>query len=164
MKDPATSTEEETRSPTLGRWGQLLVGIICMSMISNLQYGWTLFVKPISARFHWEEAAIQLAFTIFVLTETFLMPVEGYLVDRFGPRRVVVSAAVLVGLSWVLNSFADSLFLLYVGAVVGGIGAAGAGRFAVARTLKPACGALRSSPSARTIAPCAIPKRKKVVS
>src|SRR6266436_2337580 len=98
------------------RWVQLIIGIICMTMIANLQYGWTLFVAPIDAKYHWGRAAIQVAFSIFVLTETWLVPVEGYLVDRFGPRVVVVSAGLFVAGSWVLNSVADSLPLLYAGA------------------------------------------------
>jgi MFS transporter, OFA family, oxalate/formate antiporter len=61
------------------RWGQLIFGIICMVMIANLQYGWTLFVNPIDQKYHWGRAAIQVAFTIFVLTETWLVPFEGYL-------------------------------------------------------------------------------------
>jgi hypothetical protein len=68
------------------RWGQLIFGIICMVMIANLQYGWTLFVNPIDQKYHWGRAAIQVAFTIFVLAETWLVPIEGYLIDKFGPR------------------------------------------------------------------------------
>src|SRR5262245_52594979 len=60
------------------RWAQLVMGIICMAMIANLQYGWTLFVNPIADKFHWTKASIQVAFTIFVLTETWLVPVEGW--------------------------------------------------------------------------------------
>ena len=111
------------RVPFLGRWGQLVVGVICMTMISNLQYGWTLFVNPIHDKFQWQQSAIQVAFTILVLTETWLIPIEGYLVDKYGPRIVVVCASVLVAASWVLNSMADSLPLLYAAAVLGGIGA-----------------------------------------
>jgi OFA family oxalate/formate antiporter-like MFS transporter len=105
------------------RWRQLLFGIICMVMIANLQYGWTLFVGPIDQKYHWGRAAIQLAFTIFVLTETWLVPIEGYLIDRFGPRIMIAGSGVLVAIAWVINSMADSLFLLYVGAAVGGVGA-----------------------------------------
>src|ERR1700688_1641156 len=105
------------------RWGQLIFGIICMVMIANLQYGWTLFVKPIDDKYHWGRAAIQVAFTIFVLTETWLVPVEGYLIDKFGPRVMICLSGVLVAIAWVINSLADSLFLLYVGAAIGGIGA-----------------------------------------
>ena len=110
------------RSPYY-RWGQLLFGIICMAMIANLQYGWTLFVTPIADKHGWSRAAIQVAFTIFVLTETWLVPIEGYLVDRFGPRPVVLVGGILCGLGWVMNSYADSLTMLYISAAVGGVGA-----------------------------------------
>jgi MFS transporter, OFA family, oxalate/formate antiporter len=105
------------------RWGQLIFGIICMVMIANLQYGWTLFVNPIDQKYHWGRAAIQVAFTIFVLTETWLVPIEGYLVDRFGPKVMVCGSGVLVAIAWTINSVASSLLLLYIGAAIGGIGA-----------------------------------------
>ncbi|TMK05335.1 MAG: oxalate/formate MFS antiporter [Alphaproteobacteria bacterium] len=105
------------------RWGQLIFGIICMVMIANLQYGWTLFVNPIDQKYHWGRAAIQVAFTIFVLTETWLVPIEGYLIDKFGPRIMISGSGVLVAIAWVINSLADSLLLLYLGAAIGGIGA-----------------------------------------
>jgi len=114
---PAAATTEATR------WMQLAFGIICMVMIANLQYGWTLFVNPIDQKYHWGRAAIQVAFTIFVLAETWLVPIEGYLIDKFGPRIMVSGSGVLVALAWMINSFADSLVLLYVGAAIGGIGA-----------------------------------------
>jgi OFA family oxalate/formate antiporter-like MFS transporter len=94
-----------------------------MVMIANLQYGWTLFVTPIDQKYHWGRAAIQVAFTIFVLTETWLVPFEGYLIDKFGPRIMISASGVLVAIAWVINSVADSLILLYIGAAVGGIGA-----------------------------------------
>jgi OFA family oxalate/formate antiporter-like MFS transporter len=105
------------------RWLQLTLGIVCMAMIANLQYGWTLFVNPIDAKYHWGRAAIQVAFSIFVLTETWLVPVEGWFVDRYGPKIVVLFGGVLVGVAWMLNSIASSLPMLYVAAAVGGIGA-----------------------------------------
>jgi len=108
---------------TYYRWGQLLMGIVCMAMIANLQYGWTLFVNPISERHGWSRAAIQVAFTIFVLTETWLVPIEGYLVDKFGPRPVVLVGGILCGLGWVMNSYASTLTMLYIAAAVGGVGA-----------------------------------------
>ena len=110
-------------TPSLHRWGQLVMGIVCMAMIANLQYGWTLFVNPIADKHGWSRAAIQVAFTIFVLTETWLVPIEGYLVDKFGPRPVVLAGGVLCALGWVLNSYADTLTMLYIAAAIGGIGA-----------------------------------------
>ena len=111
------------RASELTRWTQLVLGIVCMVMIANLQYGWTLFVNPIDQKYHWGRAAIQVAFTLFVLFETWLVPFEGYLVDRFGPKIVVVAGGVLVGIAWVMNSFAQSLTALYIAAIIGGLGA-----------------------------------------
>ena len=116
IKAPAIASEST-------RWGQLAAGIVCMVMIANLQYGWTLFVNPIDQKYHWGKAAIQVAFTVFVLTETWLVPFEGYLVDKYGPRVMIGISGILVAIAWVINAFADSIFLLYVGAAVGGIGA-----------------------------------------
>src|SRR5580693_3012685 len=86
------------------RWFQLTCGIVCMAMIANLQYGWTLFVDPINAKYHWGRAAIQLAFTIFVFTETWLVPVEAWFVDRFGPKVVVAFGGFGIGAAWLINS------------------------------------------------------------
>src|SRR4030088_1327541 len=105
------------------RWLQLVMGIVCMAMIANLQYGWTLFVDPIDAKYHWGRAAIQLAFTLFVVTETWLVPVEAWFVDKYGPRVVTMFGGVMIALAWVLNSYADSLVLLYIAAIIAGIGA-----------------------------------------
>src|SRR5450631_2384395 len=110
------------KSPFANPWVQLIIGVICMAAVANLQYGWTLFVNPIDAKYHWGRASIQVAFTLFVLIETWLIPVEGYLVDRFGPRWVVLAGALLVGSAWALNSVASSLPVLYFAAALGGIG------------------------------------------
>src|SRR5579862_5380849 len=85
------------------RWLQLVTGIVCMTMIANLQYGWTLFVDPIDAKFGWGREAIQVAFSIFVATETWLVPIEGWFVDRFGPRIVVAIGGILVAIAWGFN-------------------------------------------------------------
>lgn len=105
-------------------WVQLIVGVVCMACVANLQYGWTLFVDPIDAKYHWGRAAIQVAFTVFVAIETWLIPLEGYLVDRFGPRWVVIAGSLLVTAAWIVNSAASSLPVLYLGGALGGIGAA----------------------------------------
>jgi MFS transporter, OFA family, oxalate/formate antiporter len=107
------------------RWAILTFAILCMVMIANLQYGWTLFVNPIAAKHGWSIASIQLAFSIFIALETWLTPVEGWIVDqlgRRGPKIVVALGGILVAIGWVINAYADTLTLLYLGAVVGGIG------------------------------------------
>src|SRR6202047_2647025 len=117
------SYAQTSAAPASLRVVQLLVGIVCMVMIANLQYGWTLFVNPIDQKYHWGRAAIQVAFTIFVLTETWLVPLEGYLIDRFGPRVMVCGSGVLVAIAWVMNAYASSLASLYFAAAIGGVGA-----------------------------------------
>src|SRR6201991_3287946 len=119
------TTAAAPAEPTSGgfRWMQLVMGIVCMAMIANLQYGWTLFVDPIDAKFHWGRAAIQLAFTLFVVTETWLVPVEAWFVDKYGPRGVIAFGGIMIAIAWVLNSYASSLAVLYAAAIVGGIGA-----------------------------------------
>lgn len=116
-------TDGSTGSPSpTGRWVQLFAGVVCMVMIANLQYGWTLFVQPINQKHGWGLPAIQVAFSIFVVCESWLVPFEGWFVDRFGPRIIVIVGGVLIGLAWVVNAFASSLALLYLGAALGGIG------------------------------------------
>jgi MFS transporter, OFA family, oxalate/formate antiporter len=118
------------------RWVQLVLGIICMVMIANLQYGWTLFVLPIDKVHHWGKPAIQVAFTLFVLCETWPLPLEGYIIDKIGPKFTVAAGGILIGASWVLNSQADTLPLLYTAAALGGIGAGSVYGATVSNALK----------------------------
>jgi OFA family oxalate/formate antiporter-like MFS transporter len=104
-------------------WVQLVAGVICMAMIANLQYGWTVFVDPIAQGQGWGRAAIQVSFAIFVLVETWLVPFEAALVDKYGPRIMVATGGVLAGLAWVIDANAHSLAMLYFGGVVAGVGA-----------------------------------------
>src|SRR6202048_4793961 len=130
------SYAQTSAAPASLRVVQLLVGIVCMVMIANLQYGWTLFVNPIDEKYHWGRAAIQVAFTIFILTETWLVPVEGWLVDRFGPKIVVLVGGVLVAIPWAIKSLADELWTLYCPAAIGGIGAGGVYGTCIGNALK----------------------------
>jgi MFS transporter, OFA family, oxalate/formate antiporter len=116
------TANEASPSPLRNPWVQLAIGIICMACVANLQYGWTLFVNPIDAKYHWGREAIQVTFTVFVLIETWLVPVEGYLVDKLGPRWVVMGGAVLVAIAWLMNASASSLSAFYIAAAIGGTG------------------------------------------
>jgi MFS transporter, OFA family, oxalate/formate antiporter len=108
------------------RWMQLIGCILCMVLIANLQYGWTLFVNPINKAHGWSIASIQFAFAIFIALETWLTPIHGWIADSFGvrlgPKLVIAVGGILVALGWVINSYATSLGMLYFGAVVGGTG------------------------------------------
>jgi len=123
MTVASTVTRAEVRST---RWGYLAICVICMVMIANLQYGWTLFVNPLNKAHGWSIASIQFAFAIFIALETWLTPIEGWIVDVLGPERgpkIMVSfGGIAVALGWVINAYASSLEMLYLGAVISGIG------------------------------------------
>src|ERR1700736_5544242 len=104
------------------RWMQLVLGVACMVAAANIQYAWTLFVPEIQKTFGWQKASIQTAFTLFILMQTWLTPLEGYLIDRFGPRIIVLIGGFFTGLAWIIDSYATSLTGYYVGAMIGGIG------------------------------------------
>jgi MFS transporter, OFA family, oxalate/formate antiporter len=103
------------------RWPQLAFAVLSTVMLANMQYGWTLFVNPMHDANHWSRTSIQIAFTIMIFVNTWLSPVEGWLVDRYGPRCVVMAGGVFAALSWVMNSKAESLSTLYISAVIGGL-------------------------------------------
>jgi len=125
-----------TEEKYANRWIQLFLGILCMATVANLQYGWTLFVAPIQDKYGWARTSIQLAFTIFILFETWLVPVEGWAADKWGPGPVIIFGAVFAALGWVMNSMADSLTMLYAAAVISGLGAGAVYGTAVGQAVK----------------------------
>ena len=105
------------------RWIQLLLGLVCMMAISSPQYVWTLFTKPLTVQLGVPLSQLQITFSIFIVLQTFLSPLQGFLIEKFGPKLLLGAGAILTGLSWVLASSATSLLSLYLTyGVLGGIG------------------------------------------
>src|SRR5712692_278526 len=105
------------------RWVQLVAGITGMVAVANFQYSWTFFVLPLRDRHGWEKADIQYAFFLFfVPAQTLLVPLQGYLAERFGPRKLLISGGVLAGLGWTINACTSSLPILYAAQVLAGCG------------------------------------------
>ncbi len=126
MSIASTTAESHAAATATTRWTQLICCVLCMVLIANLQYGWTFFVNPINKAHGWSIAEIQFAFSIFIALETWLTPIEGWIVDtlgvRLGPKLVVAFGGIMVALGWIINSRAESLSMLYLGAVVSGTG------------------------------------------
>jgi OFA family oxalate/formate antiporter-like MFS transporter len=106
------------------RWFQLGASLIAMIMIANLQYAWTLFVQPLSAGTGWKLSDIQFAFTLFILFQTWIQPLDGWLIDRLGPRGFITAAGLLCGFGWAGLGYATTLPMLYTLYCIAGIGAA----------------------------------------
>ena len=122
MAVAATTAGSPAAGIVRNRWTQLVVGIFTMVMIANLQYGWTLFVDPINEKTNFGRPFITGLLSTFILFETWLVPFEAYLVDRFGPRLLVAVGGVLVGIAWWMNSWATTQVLFTIAAILGGIG------------------------------------------
>ncbi len=118
------------------RWIQLIGSLVAMVMIANLQYAWTLFVQPIREATGWKLSEVQWGFTLFILFETWIMPVEGWLIDRMGPRIFITIAGVLCGVGWTALGFVSELWQLYLFYSIAGVGAAFVYSGSIATALK----------------------------
>ena len=105
------------------RWIQLLLGLVCMIVISSPQYVWALFTQPLTTGLGASLPELQITFSILIVVQTFLSPWQGLLVDRFGPRLLLSIGVLVTGLSWILAAQASSLTMLYLTyGLLGGIG------------------------------------------
>jgi OFA family oxalate/formate antiporter-like MFS transporter len=105
---------------------QLLAGFISMVVISNYQYAFTLFTPGMRQQFVGTPyPQIALIFSLFILFETWPVPVAGILIDRFGIRTLMCIGSILVLLGWLLGGLlAKSVFELYIYyGVLAGVGA-----------------------------------------
>jgi len=107
------------------RWIQLIAGIVVMVVLSNYQYAFTLFTPGMREQFPGTPYSnIALIFSIFVLFETWPVPVAGVLIDTFGIRRLMIAGSILVSLGWIVAGTAATsvaqLYLLY--GVITGLG------------------------------------------
>jgi MFS transporter, OFA family, oxalate/formate antiporter len=131
----ATATVARDRR-NINRWIQLIAAIIAMLAISNLQYAWTLFTAPLRTSLHASLPAIQVAFSAFILTETWLVPFEGAITDWLGPRLMQIIGGILVGIGWVGTGYATSVTQVIIAYAIGGIGAGAVYAGAVGNALK----------------------------
>ena len=112
-----TDFARQMLGPIVGnRWIQLAAGVMAMVVISNFQYSFTLFTPGLKQQFTGVEYKdIALIYTLFILFETWPVPVAGYFIDKFGIRNLMLIGSVLILLGWTLGGmFATSVFHLYM--------------------------------------------------
>ncbi|MGP8049696.1 MAG: oxalate/formate MFS antiporter [Desulfobaccales bacterium] len=137
MNVQADSESKENYQSYIGKpWVQLVAGVVGMMMISSLQYAWTLFVPSFTETFKWSLPAVQLAFTLFIIFMTYLAPLTGYLLDRFGTRLFFTLAAFCVGIGWSALGLVHSLSALYCFYGLAGVGASFVYTGGIATSLK----------------------------
>ena len=127
MQPSTPSLSQATLDATLPhpgkRWQQLALGVVCMMSISSPQYVWALFTKPLSVALGATLAQLQVTFSILIVLQTFLAPLQGFLIERFGPKRLLSLGALLTGASWVLAARATDVVSLYLTyGLFGGVG------------------------------------------
>jgi MFS transporter, OFA family, oxalate/formate antiporter len=120
---PARTPSHGVEAKTINRWIQMCACIVAMMAIANLQYAWTLFTQPLTSSLHTTLARVQIAFAAFIFCETWLVPFEGYLIDRLQPRLIIGIGGILVGAGWVGSGYSSTITGLYIWYAIGGIGA-----------------------------------------
>jgi oxalate/formate antiporter len=96
------------------RWIQLVLGLVAMMSISSPQYVWTLFTKPLQTSLGASLPAIQITFSLLIVLQTFFSPLQGYLIDKFGPRLLIALGCVMSGAGWVATASITTLTGLYL--------------------------------------------------
>jgi MFS transporter, OFA family, oxalate/formate antiporter len=96
------------------RWTQLVLGLIAMMSISSPQYVWTLFVKPFQITTGVELSAVQVTISLVIVLQTWLSPLQGWLIERFGARLLIGAGCLLSGLGWIASAQIHSIWGLYL--------------------------------------------------
>lgn len=123
MGSKTLTLEQPLAGVSSSRWHQMVIGVICMMAISSPQYVWTLFTGPLTQKLGVSLAQVQITFSLLIILQTFFSPAQGWLIDRFGLRKLIATGCALSGLSWVLASQANSLTSLYLSyGLLGGLG------------------------------------------
>ncbi len=106
-------TSDDATQIASGRWIQLLLGFIVMMTISSPQYVWTLFVPAFQKTTGGILSEVQWTITFLIVLQTWLSPLQGYLVERFGPKLLIGLGAAMSGLGWIASSYVTTLWGLY---------------------------------------------------
>jgi len=105
-----------------------------LSIVPIVVFSFGVFLRPITRDFHAGRGEVSFAYTLFSLTQSVSMPLAGWLMDRFGARRVILPSMVLGSVVLLLVPFcSNSLLRLYVIFGLLGVLAAGAGVVAFAK-------------------------------
>ena len=102
------------------KWWLVIAGCLTHAVNTGFCYfGMSTFFPSFEREFGWSRTAISGAFSLARVESGLLGPIEGYFVDRVGPRRIMYIGIVICALGFVSLSFVNSLPMLYVAIVLG---------------------------------------------
>ena len=117
-------TQQAVKSPRIF-YGWYIVGT---SMVIHLWvsiiwvYGMQVFFNPILTTFGWSRTALSGAFSLQRLEGSVAAPVLGFMLDRFGPRKIIVGGALIGGLGLISLSFVQTIWMFYVSVLLTAVG------------------------------------------
>jgi nitrate/nitrite transporter NarK len=121
----AENTKPLREETTMRRW-LVVVGCTLGLAVSFGPYFWLsigLFLKPMTTEFAWSRTQFSAMYSLASVMNVLMLPVCGYIVDRFGPVRAIVAGTVLGAAAYASFSLVHSYqSFLIVACVVGGVG------------------------------------------
>ena len=107
--------KEKRRPKIFYGWWIVLVSILTRSLSGGFYfYGFSTFFIPLINEFGWTYARISIAFSLRSVEEGFIAPLVGFLVDRYGSRKLMIPGMIVMGLGSVLLSRTSNLWTFYL--------------------------------------------------
>ncbi|MFB2837932.1 OFA family MFS transporter [Floridanema evergladense] len=109
-------------APEQGRWLYIPLGLIVLLCLGTV-YSWSIFRKPLEKAFSIGATESLLPFTVLLVVFAVLMPITGFLIDKYGCRTVTAVGGVITGLGYIFSSFANNISsLVFTYGVIAGAG------------------------------------------
>jgi MFS family permease len=112
-RDALRAWRDAARRPFYG-WVVVAACFGILLVAYGIQFSYGVFLPAMAAETGWDRTSLSLPFSLYVLVYSALGAASGWCTDRFGPRLVVATGAVLLGGGLLLTSRVDALWQLYL--------------------------------------------------
>ena len=114
VRDPDSAPHSRSDGVPPYAWATVVVVAVTLTIASGARFLFGVVLKPLSEEFGWNRAELTGAVMLGMVVLSICQPLVGILVDRTGPKRILVGGLLLLGLSLIPLSFATSLWQIYV--------------------------------------------------
>lgn len=105
-----------------GRWLLIPLGLTVLLCLGTV-YSWSIFRKPLEKAFSISATESLLPFTVLLVVFASLMPIAGFYIERVGSRKVTAIGGIIMGIGYILSSFANNISMLVLTyGIIAGIG------------------------------------------